>query len=293
MRLWNRIVYMSESGGGGGAAAVVDPVNAGGGTPAFAETLPEDIRGEAAFRDIKDLPGLAKSYFNATKLIGARPEDVIRLPTNPDDAEAWSAVHARLGRPESPDKYGFTPPKLPEGVAIDEKLQTGFAGMAHKAGLTTKQASALYDWYNGAFGEHYTANAAATAAKEDAAIGALKTEWGAAFDQNLELAKGALAHYGDKALADELVATRQGNNPALLKLFAKLGSQLSEDGVIGKASGGGAGALSPAEAKQQINGLRGDTEFSKAYMDGKHPGHKEAVAKMADLHTFAYPPAAA
>ena len=300
------VVYMFETGSGSGAAgnATSNPgagpvpgtgsgggggANTGVSSPlAFAETLPEEIRGEAAFRDIKDLGGLAKSYLNATKMIGARPEDVIRLPAA-DDADGWAAVHARLGRPEAPDKYALTPPKLPDGLTVDDALQGKFAEIAHQAGLTTKQASALYDWYNTETGGRYQAAQQERATQQAQAEQALKTEWGAAYDQNVTLAQKAVTHYGDDTLAQELVATGLGNNPKLVALFAKLGAQLSEDGIIGRGGEGAPGALSPAEAQLQINGLRGDSAFMKDYMNARAPGHKAALEKMQGLYTFAYP----
>ena len=127
-------VFMADAGGGGdtpGAAAggpggAASPGGApagasspGGAAPppvAFAESLPEDIRGEAAFRDIKSLPDLAKGYLHATRMVGGRPEDLIKVPTSPEDQAAWDAAFGKLGRPEKPDGYQFTPPKLPEGL---------------------------------------------------------------------------------------------------------------------------------------------------------------------------------
>lgn len=248
-----------------------------------------DLRNEAAFRDIKDLDGLARGYFNAQKLIGARPEDVIRIPTGADDKPAWDAVHARLGRPEKPDGYQFTAPKLPEGVKLDETLQSGFATKAHEIGLNARQAAALFDWYNGETANRFSAGQTQTARAEETAVNGLKTEWAAAFDHNVELAKGALAHFGGEKLATELAATRLGNHPELIKAFAKIGATLAEDGLIGRGGASGDGPLSPAEARQQIGALRGDGDFSKAYLDAKHPGHKDAIAKMERLHQFAFP----
>jgi hypothetical protein len=131
--------------------------------------------------------------------------------------------------------------------------------------------------------------AAATMAATEAA---LKTEWGGAFDQNMELARGALAHYGDAKLSKELETTLQGNNPEILKLFAKLGQGLREDGLIGKGSPAAAALLSPTEAKQAINAMNADPDTVKALTDKKHPKHAELLAKRTALYTQAYPTAA-
>lgn len=254
---------------------------------AFAETLPEDIRNEAAFRDIKDLGALAKGFLGATKLIGGRPEDLIKLP-GPDDAEGWNAVHARLGRPEKPDGYGF---KAPEGVTVDAALQGAFGTTAHQLGLTAKQATGLFEWWNGANGEAAKAAETARAAAEEQAIAGLKTEWGDAFKEKLGLANEALLHYGGQELADAMRASFS-LDPRFVRMMSKLGAGLKEDGLIGGGNGGGgAGALSPAEARQQIGGLEADPTFVKAYTDKHAPGHAEAVQRMARLHEFAHPAA--
>lgn len=274
----------SSVAGGAGAAA---GGSGGSPAPAFAETLPQDIRGEASFKDIKDLDGLARGFLNAQKLIGHDPKNLIALP-GPDDTAGWDAVHARLGRPEKADGYKFTEAKLPEGLTIDPGLQTSFQAEAHKIGLSDKQADALFQWWNGTAGAKFTADAAARAQGDAAGITALKTEWGTAFDERVDLAKQAVAHYGGEALVAELDKTGLGNAPNIIKAFAKAGIQLQEDGLIGKGGGGG-GGTSPAEAQQQINALRADAQFAKAYMDKDAPGHADAVAKMKALHEIAYP----
>jgi hypothetical protein len=255
---------------------------------AFAESLPPDLRESPIFKDIKTLDGLARSYASAAKMVGMDKAQVVALPAEGDEA-AWKDVYAKLGRPEDAKGYGFKPP---EGVQVDAKLQDSFASTAHELGLSTKQANALYAWWNGQAGEARTATAAQQAAAEQAATATLKTEWGAAYDQNLGLAKNALAHYGNDDVRAELEKSGIGNNPALIKVFAKMGAQLSEDGLVGKGGSGGGGMInSPAEAKQQIAALRADPAFAKTYTDAKAPGHKEAVDKMAGLYAQAFPTA--
>lgn len=281
------------AGAGQGAAPGGGQGGAGGAAPVvFADTLPEDIRNEAAFKDIKDLPGLAKGYLHAQRLIGRDPNSVVALP-GPEDEAGWNGVYDRLGRPAAPDKYTLGEVKLPEGLQQDERLRTQFLTNAHKVGLNNKQADALYQWYQAeVITAHQQGETAQVAAAEQAAA-ALKTEWGAAYEERLGLATQALSHYGDAELSAELVQTGLGNHPNIVKLFAKLGAQLQEDGLIGKGGGGG-GALSPTEARQQINALyaNSDPAFLEAYRDKSKPGHKEAVERMRALHEAAYPPPA-
>jgi len=93
-----RIAFAPEDGSGGGAsgasggtaaaaaaapaASAAAPAGApGSAPPSFADSLPADIRAEAVFRDIKDLDGLAKSYYNASKMLGNRdPNGLFTVP---------------------------------------------------------------------------------------------------------------------------------------------------------------------------------------------------------------------
>jgi hypothetical protein len=275
------------------AAAAAAPAGgaAGGGAPAapvFADTLPADLRESAVFKDIKDLDGLARSYASAAKMVGMDKGRVVALPGTADDP-AWKDVFDKLGRPADPKDYGF---KAPEGLAVDAKLQEGFAKTAHELGLNTTQANKLYEWWNGQATEAQKALAGQGAAAQEAATAALKTEWGAAFDQNLDLAKKAVAHYGSDKLQAELNAG-QGNNVEIIKVFAKLGRGLSEDGLIGKGGPGGEPIASPTEARQQIAAKQADKVFMAAYQDKRHPEHANAVDAMQKLYAQAYPERAA
>lgn len=278
-----RTVFSPDGGTGAGAPAGAAAGASGAAGASFADSLPEDIRGEAAFKDIKDLGGLAKGYLHAQKLIGHPPERLLTLPAG-DDPKEWDGIWSKLGRPESPEKYDV---KTPDGVKEDPAFKGNFLKQAHQNGLTTKQAKGLYDWYTAELASANAAGKTAAQAKLAEAEGKLKTEWGAAYDQNLTLARQALEHYGD---ADLKAALNEGlgNDPRVIKVFAKLGKQLSEDGLVGKSSGAGAVA-SPAEAQQQINALKADKAFTQVYLDKRAPGHAEAVERMTRLYAQAYP----
>ncbi len=308
VRLKDRIAFSGAEGGGGGGAggsgaagggsagsdAGGQPGGAGqgagaGGAPlAFAETLPEAIRNEAAFRDIRDLPSLATSYLNAQKLLGVPADQIVRLPGQ-DDTAGWDQVYAKLGRPEKADGYKFADVKLPDGLKVDDTLKTGYMDAAHKAGLSTRQANSLYEWWNGAMASGFTAQQGQTAQGLAQAEAALKTEWGAAFDQNVQLAKDAINHYGGEKLKAELDANGMANSPELARVMAKIGANLREDGALTGRGGGGGDMKSPAEARQEINALQADKDFAKQYATKGAPGHDDAVARMSRLYAMAYP----
>ena len=263
----------------------------------FAEQLPEDIRNEAYFKDIKDLGGLAKTAYNQAKMIGADKNAIMSLPKGPDDKDGYNAIYAALGRPESADKYVV--PKLDGGRDYtdgDKAFQKAVLPVLHEAGVTQAQLDKIAPALNSIGEAALKAQVDARTANGAKAAEALRSEWGAAYDQNVGLAKQALAHYGSPELVAELESTGAdgskmplGDSPQLTRLFAKLGGQLKEDGLVGKGGSGNAGELSPAEASQQINAKQGDTKFMEAYTRKDHPGHADAVSEMSRLYKFANP----
>ena len=69
-------------------------------------SLPEDLANEPSLRSFDDVSKLAKSYVHLVKRMGAPPEQIVRLPSAPDDA-GWQEVYERLGRPADVSGYGF------------------------------------------------------------------------------------------------------------------------------------------------------------------------------------------
>lgn len=264
----------------------------------FAEMLPEKIRGEAYFKDIKDLDGLATRALHQAKMIGLDKNQLAVLPKGPDDKEGYENLYKTLGRPEAADKY-VVPPRADKAAYSEQEqaFQKAMLPVLHQAGLSQRQVDAIVPAWNAMQDANAKASGEAFAANAKKAEDALRSEWGAAYDENKGLAQQALAHYGSPELLAELEATGPdgkknplGDSPQLMRLFAKLGAGLKEDGLLGKGGDSGAGgALSPAEARQQISAKQGDAEFMKSYMTKSHPGHANAVAEMERLYKFANP----
>lgn len=254
----------------------------------FAERLPEKIRGEAAFKDIKSVDALAESYLSAQRMIGVPKEQLLKLPTATADAKDWDPIYNRLGRPEKPDGYKLT---VPEGAAAPEaEYVASISAKAHELGVSQKQLDGMYGWL------YENATKAQAAAKADrdgkiaASVGVLKTEWGQAFDRNIQRAEAAVDYYDDALkmggnLKAALNRDGLGNNPGLAKLFHALSANLNEDGKLTGKSFGSETLMSPGEAAQSISALYGDKDFMKDYMNPnkRDPAHIAAVSKMEAL----------
>lgn len=253
---------------------------AGGTASDWRSQLPTELQENVTLKKYDSVSTLAGAYLNAQKLIGA---DKIVVPNENTTEEQWTEIYRKLGSPEALDKYDV---KFQEGASLDKKFTDEFKSLAHKSGILPKQAQALADWFS-------TINKGSEAellAQRQAAVtkglGDLKTEWGTAYDQNLARAKKVVNSLGDKKLLDFLDNSGAGDDPAIIKLFAKVGQTLwGEDSLVGE-SGGGSSVMTPAEAKEATNKIMADMKHPYHLKD--HPGHKAAVAEVQQLFKSMY-----
>ena len=247
--------------------------------------LPEDIRNDPSLADIKDVGAMAKSYINGQKLIG---KNRISLPGEGATDEEWSAFHSQLGRPEKSNLYDFGErPALPDGLEYDEGFETAYKDLAFKAGLTSQQAKTIFDGYHEYIQTKSSAEGENSAAQSAEWVNSLKKEFGKAYNERVELASRAVDTYGDGQLKEWLDNSGMGNNPMMVKLFAKIGEGIAE-GRSDSAQQRGF-IMTPDQAKQEIARYNRDQTFMAAYQNGDNPGHGEAVNKMNSLFKLAYP----
>ncbi len=72
--------------------------------PSWKDSISEDFRNDPNIEKFTEIDALAKSYINATKMIG---QDKLVIPTNNSTEDQWNEVYSKLGRPESADKYSL------------------------------------------------------------------------------------------------------------------------------------------------------------------------------------------
>lgn len=265
------------------AAPAAAPAAPAAATGAWYEALPEELRGDSLVKKYPSLPAFVDGFRNAQKLIGA---EKIPLPKADAPPEVWGQVWSKLGRPETPDGYQL---QRPEGVTVPtaEPLEKGYKEMAHQLGLNARQAQELYGWYLQTAQQSTSQFEESLQAERGEAEGKLRQEWGRAYDQNLAQAQGAMRRLFDPADIESLEARGLGNDPAFIRMLAKVGKAMGEDSVDGKPA---VGLLSPADAQRRIAEIMGDPRHP--YRDQRHPAHSQAVQDMAALFEQAYPSAA-
>lgn len=270
--------FLNEDDDQGGGAG-------GGSQTSWRDSLPDELRSHPSLADYNDVAGLAKSFINVNSMIGM---DKIAIPKDPQDP-AWSEVYTKLGRPESPEGYELKRPEgYPEGLDFNDDYAQAMSKAAYEAGISKSQLEKLVgastDFYKGKVSEMSVAQQNAL----NEGLNGLKSEWGAAFDQNLNMAKNAVKAYATPELVEFLETTGLGNDPRVIQLFHNIGKTISEDSTL---EGGGSSLIPTADqAKQEIANLKGDEGFMKAYLDKNNVGHKEALIRMTNLFKLAYPP---
>ena len=227
------------------------------------------------------------SYQNLEKVFGAdKAGRTILAPKSDDDADGWSAVYNRLGRPESPDKY-----ELPVPEGDDGSFAQAVAPVLHELGLTSKQAKGLAEWWNQTSAQRIEAESESFSAKSEAEYKELQKEWGAAAAQNEELAKRAVLKFSKEAGIDETTfdaMERAVGTAKLMKLFHSIGSQFAEGSFVSSDTPTG-GAMTPAQAKNKIASMFVDHEFMGRYMNTDERVRAGAIEEMTKLQRMANP----
>lgn len=222
-----------------------------------------------------------ESYRNLEKLLGAdKAGNAVIIPKAEADAKEWNAVFDRLGRPSAPDGYKV---QMPEGG--DPEFHKASLGKFHELGLTQKQGETLMGWYNQTVQDQMQKMEAQRVEAFNAEEAQIKQEWGAAYTQNLAAAQSAARGLGLNADTIDALSSAMGHK-ATMNLLAQIGSKLGEDKFVsGDLNTSFGNAMTPAQAKSQIQSLMSDKDFTAKYLKGD----ADAKARMVQLHAFAYP----
>ncbi len=247
-------------------------------TTKWQDTLPEDIKADPIFAKFKEPAEAYRSLVAAQKFLG---REKLPVPKDANDKETYSMIFKTLGLPEKPDGYVLpTDLQIPKDLPFNEAMLTDFKKIAHEQGILPQQFAGLYKWYmNNMVGQYQKFNEQKVISTQEAENN-LRQKWGAAYPQNVALAKKVFQSFADeKAYAK--FDSGLGNDPDMIEFFANLGKVLSEDQLAGKPKGL---EMTPDEAQTEVNKIKGDK--SHAYWNESHPTHKEAVAHMERLMKF-------
>jgi len=239
------------------------------------EAISEEFRSDPNIEKFTEIDALAKSYINATKMIG---QDKVAVPNKNSTEDQWNEVYDKLGRPESAEKYQLD---VKSDVApIDDGAVKQFAENAHKLGLSNKQAQGVLEFYKTSMEGTAQQSKVDTETAQVQAEQELRQEWGREFENNVKKA-GALAkaNINSDILDLELKSgIRIGDHPELIKGFAKIASMMSEDKIVSPESDG---ANKSADIESEIATITNNTDGP--YWNKGHPDHDKTVQQVYTL----------
>ena len=239
------------------------------------EAISEEFRNDPNIEKFTEIDALAKSYINATQMIG---KDKVAVPNKNSTEDQWNEVYDKLGRPESADKYSLNAKS--EVVPIDETAIKQFAENAHQLGLNNKQAQGILEFYkNNMEGMAQQAKVDTETAQVQSEQ-QLRQEWGREFESNIKKA-GALAKANmnpeilDMQLKDGM---RLGDHPEIIKGFAKIAGMMSEDKIVSTES---ENVSSNTDVETEISDIMNNKDGP--YWNKSHPDHDKMVQQVYTL----------
>ena len=239
------------------------------------DSISEQYRNDPNIEKFTEIDALAKSYINATKMIG---QDKVVIPTNNSTEEHWDEVYTKLGRPESADKYSLDAKS--EVVNLDETAIKSFAEQSHKLGLNNKQAQGILEFYKNNMEGTAQQSKIDTETAQAQAEQQLRQEWGRDFEGKVKQA-GALAKANinpevlDMTLSN---GTRLGDHPEIIKGFAKIAGMMQEDKIVATES---ENAQSVSNIEEEIASMVNDR--NSPYWNKGHPDHDKMVQQVYTL----------
>ena len=242
------------------------------------EAISEEFRNDPNISKFTEIDALAKSYINATRMIG---QDKVAVPNENSTEDQWNEVYTKLGRPESADKYKLD---LKSEVApIDEGAVKNFAETSHKLGLNNKQAQGILEYYKGIMEGSAQQTKIDIETSRAESEQQLRQEWGKSFDDNVSKAASlAKANLGVEVLDMQLKnGIRLGDHPDVIKGFAKIADMMSEDKIVSTES---ENVDQGKDIEQEISKIMNDR--TGPYWNKGHPDHDKIVQQVYTLRSM-------
>lgn len=224
------------------------------------------------------IPGEDASEDARNDFYGKILEKAPNLMPKPSE-DNMDAFYASIGRPGKPDEYNF---EAPEGREIPDDF-AAFAEAAHKNGLTQDQFRGVLGEILGSAWEGSDAVEAAQAEE----MKGLKTEWGQAFDQNIDQVKNFLRLTEAPEGIMDLVENG-AMSPTEIQWIHSIATKTASSTELAKQTTTTVpNMLTPGEAQEKISEMLNNSEHP--YWNNSDIGHKRAINRMVELQRMANP----
>lgn len=240
----------------------------------------ESIKGDPSIQSFKSVDDLAKGFIETKKLVGKKG---LLLPGDNADPKEWDTVWNTLGRPESPDGYKL-PPVDAQKVQLDEEGLAEFRKYAHQQGIPQKHFEKVLEYRFNQQLKEAEANQKAEMEAKQATETALRSKWGAAYDERVEGINKIFETFGGEN--GKAYAEKYANDPDIKAIIGEMLPHLDE-ATIGELGFQKGGSLTPEEAAAKISEIRANKEHP--FNNNYHKDHKQALDEMDKLYEMAYP----
>lgn len=256
------------AGAQGGAAG-----GAAGGTDSWYTGADAETTGFMQNRgwDKLDAKGAAlaaiKSYREASAHLGAPPDQLMRMPKDSNDTEAWTKLYSRLGVPDKPEAYNFDGVKFGDGSTVDQDVVNVVRDLAAKNHLTPDAATSVVKAIVNMVEKAETQETDQYAIKLEGEKAALRQNWGGNAASNLVIAQNAAAKLG---VDQETLATLEKTvgYSKVMEMFRQVGARIGEDNFLGGGNNGPRGPVTQMQAKAELSALESDTDFNTKLFSG-------------------------
>ena len=243
--------------------------------PTWKDSISEVYRNDPNIEKFTEIDALAKSYINATRMIG---QDKMVVPNKNFTEDQWEEAYIKMGRPDSADKYSLDIKS--DVVPLDEQAIKSFQEQSFKLGLNNEQAKGVLDFYKNNM-EAQTQQAKVDAETSQAqAQNLLRQEWGRDYDANIAKAKSlATANLAPEVFEMQLAdGSRLGDNVDVIKGFAKIAGMMSEDKILSTES---ENMDKSEDIQTEIDQIMNDK--NGPYWNKSHPNHDKVVQQVYTL----------
>jgi hypothetical protein len=230
--------------------------NSGGEQTPFYDSwgLSDEDKGYIQSSNYADPAAIIKALRDTKAYVGADKNTLIKIPKPGEDGTVdYSEVYKALGRPEKAEDYKLG----------DNDFAKAAASKLYELGLSAKQAEGLAAFIAEQDESMKKSEEEKWNAGVEKGIEALKKEWGADYDVNLEVAKTTVRDIVEKTgfTQDELdkIEKTLGTDKAT-KLFFAIGSQ---NGGVKNLQNYNAGLETPEIAAYKLKEMLADKETAK------------------------------
>lgn len=216
--------------------------------------LSDDDKGYIQASNYADPAAVIKALRETKSYVGADKNTLVKIPKPDKDGNVdYSEVYKQLGRPEKAEDYKLG----------DDDFAKAAAQKLYDLGISSKQASALMEFMSAQDETIKKSEEEKWNSSVEKGIEALKKDWGADYDVNVEVAKTTVRDIVEKTgfTQEELdkVEKALGTDKAT-KLFFAIGSQ---NGGVKSLQNYNAGVETPEIAAYKLKEMLADRETAK------------------------------